>query len=231
MCGRITLSTTAEIIADVFGLDSVPPLRARYNIAPSQPVAVVRNAGEPPARRLDELRWGLVPAWAKDPAIGNRMINARAETLAEKPAFRSAFRSRRCLVVADGFYEWRRIGKRAQPYLVRRRDRRPFGLAGLWESWHSVDGTTLLTCTIVTTAANPLMAPIHDRMPVLIAARDHATWLGTGADRAELDALLAPCPEEELEAFAVSPHVNDPRNDDEQCVQPLPEKPPGLTSA
>lgn len=199
-------------------------MRARYNIAPSQPVAVIRLEGDPPRRGLDELRWGLVPAWAKDPSIGNRLINARAETLAEKPAFRSAFRSRRCLVVADGFYEWRPVQKRKQPYLVRRRDGRPFGMAGLWECWTAGDGSDLLTCTIVTTAANRLMAPIHDRMPVLIAKHDEQTWLDPHAERAALQDLLAPFPDDELETFAVSMHVNDPRNDDERCVTPAPTR-------
>lgn len=221
VCGRITLTAAPSLVAEVFGLGTVPDLRPRYNIAPSQPVPVVRLAGDPPTRRLDELQWGLIPSWAKDPGIGHRMINARAETLEEKPAFRAAFRSRRCLVVADGFYEWRHAAGRKQPYLVRLRDRRPFAMAGLWECWRADNDADLLTFTIVTTAANRLMAPIHDRMPVLLAAENHSVWLDPHTERAVLLSLLAPFCDEALETFAVSAHVNNPRNDDEECVKPV----------
>jgi putative SOS response-associated peptidase YedK len=153
------------------------------------------------------------------------MINARCETVAEKPSFRSAFRSRRCLVVADGFYEWRRSGKRAQPYLIRLRDHRPFGIAGVWESWRQPDGSPLLTCSLITTAANRWMAPIHDRMPVIVATEHRHAWLDPASDRAVLDSLLVACPEDALEAQAVSTHVNNPRNDDVRCTEALEAEP------
>jgi len=221
MCGRITLTTAPEIVAEVFGLSTVPFLSPRYNIAPSQLIPIVRLRGDPPRPELEAVRWGLVPTWAKDASIGHRMINARAETLAEKPAFRAAFRSRRCLVVADGFYEWRQGPQRKQPSLIRRRDQRPFAIAGLWESWLDADRAPLLTCTIVTTEANPLMAPIHERMPALIDVAAYRTWMDPFARPGDLVSLLSPCADGTLEAFAVSARVNNPKYDDAECLEPL----------
>jgi putative SOS response-associated peptidase YedK len=166
------------------------------------------------------VRWGLVPYWAEDVKIGNRLINARAETIERTPAFREAYQRRRCLVPADGFYEWRKEGKQRQPLLIRRRDRAPFAFAGLWERWRQPDGQILRSCTIVTCPPNALVAEVHDRMPVILAAADHAGWL----DPAQGDgkALLRPCPAEWLEALAVSPRVNSPANDDPECLAPPP---------
>jgi putative SOS response-associated peptidase YedK len=198
-------------------------------------------------RQLVFLRWGLIPGWADDPAIGNRLINARAEGIAEKPAFRAAFRQRRCLVVADGFYEWRRSGRQRQPYFFHMRDDRPLGFAGLWESWEGPDHRAIESCTILTTAANELVRPVHDRMPVIVAPADYARWLGEEKgdsphlpERPEgcfaqmgtvpffrpeslLD-LLRPYASEAMAASAVSPWVNSPAHDDPRCVEPAVEQ-------
>jgi putative SOS response-associated peptidase YedK len=217
MCGRYTLASPDEIVAETFGLDEVPTLRPRYNIAPTQKVAVVRREGS--RRRLAELRWGLIPSWAKDPAIGNKLINARAETLAEKPAFRSAFRARRCLVVADGFYEWAKAAGRKQPWYFHLRDARPFGLAGLWERWPGEGGEPLETCTIITTAANELLAPVHDRMPVILEPGAFDAWLDPGSGKGLVE-LLRPLPAEAMAAYPVSLLVNSPGNDTPACIAP-----------
>jgi len=223
MCGRFTLRAPASLVAEQFALFDAPPFEPRYNIAPTQPVAVVRRAGVEASipRELVWLRWGLVPSWAQDPAIGNRLINARAETAAEKPAFRAAMRRRRCLVVADGFYEWQRTGSRKQPYFIHKRDDRPFAFAGLWESWEGADHSALETCTILTTDANELMRPIHDRMPVIISPDDYGRWLDQAIERPEqLADLLRPYAAVDLTAYAVSPYVNSPARDDPRCVEP-----------
>jgi len=239
MCGRFTLRTPASVIAEQFSLLEVPDLQPRFNIAPSQPVPVVRmdlqyvrptmgtwcpsltkppsQAVKPdvPQRQFVFLHWGLVPSWADAPKIGNRMINARAETAADKPSFRTAMRRRRCLIVADGFYEWKTMGKRRQPMFIHLRDGRPFAFAGLWEAWEGAGHSTLESCTILTTAANDLVRPIHDRMPVIVAAADYARWLDPAVQQAEAVApLLRPYPAEEMEAYAVSPRVNSPAKDD-----------------
>ena len=220
MCGRFTLAAPGNVVAELFGLDAVPELRPRYNIAPTQGVAVVRADGA--RRRLDELRWGLVPAWAREPSIGSRLINARAETVGEKPAFRSAFRARRCLVVADGFYEWARGAGGKQPWYFRRRDGSPFAFAGLWERWLSPQGEPLESCALVTTTPNALVARVHDRMPVILAPRSHAAWLDS-ANRSGpgLEALLRPLPEGEMTGHAVGLTVNSPSHDSPACIAEL----------
>jgi putative SOS response-associated peptidase YedK len=175
MCGRFTLATNLGAIAKRFGvarfLDGGAP---RYNIAPTQPVIVVNDDG---TRRLTQMQWGLIPSWAKDPAIGNRMINARAETVATKPAFRVALRKRRCLIPADGFYEWQPVGRRKQPVYITLKTREPFSFAGLWETWTAPDGQEVKSCTIITTDANALLKPIHDRMPVILTREAEGVWL------------------------------------------------------
>jgi putative SOS response-associated peptidase YedK len=209
------MATPGEVIADAFALSEVPSLGPRYNITPTQPVAVVRGATG--ARRLDLLRWGLVPAWASDLRIGSRLINARAESVAEKPSFRDALRARRCLVIADGFYEWRREGSGKRPYLIRFVDGRPFAFAGLWERWGR-GGTELESCAIVTCPPNPIVSELHDRMPVILAPRDHDLWLdGDVNDPARLLPLLAPCSPAGMESFPVSTRVNDPAVDVPEC--------------
>jgi len=235
MCGRFTLRVPASTVAEQFQLLDIEPFGPRFNIAPTQPVAVVRPRGpvspglEVPVserrdhviRQLAWLKWGLVPSWAKDPAIGNSLINARAESVADKPAFRAAFRRRRCLVVADGFYEWQRTGVKKQPYFLRLRDDRLFALAGLWESWEGPDHSALETCTIITTVPNELMEPIHNRMPVILAPEDYDRWLDPAIQKPEqLQPLLRPYPSDAMLALAVSTHVNSPRNDDPDCIAP-----------
>jgi len=175
MCGRFVQKSPPELLRERFGtVNSVPNYPARYNAAPTDDIAVVRFNPETEQRSLDLLRWGLIPHWAKDPSIGNRLINARAEALAEKPSFRDAFHRRRCLVPADAFYEWRPEGSRKQPYAIAFRDGEPMALAGLWENWRDPEGNWVRTFTIVTTAANDLLQPIHDRMPVVIEPGDYS---------------------------------------------------------
>ena len=177
MCGRFTLFEPDKVLAKEFGVSDFPPRSPRYNIAPSQPIAAVRAVPAGSGRELALLRWGLIPSWSKDPAIGNRLINARAETAKEKPSFRNAFRRHRCLIPASGFYEWLRWERGKQPYFVRMRDGHPFAFAGLWDRWESPDKGVIETCTILTTAANDVLAPIHDRMPVILPPREYDRWL------------------------------------------------------
>ncbi len=222
MCGRFTLFDTATSLAEAFGVAEVPSLSPRYNIAPSQKVAAVRI---PPGERSREavlLHWGLIPSWAKDRSIGSRMINARAETAAGKPAFRSAIRRRRCLVPADGFYEWKRTDGRKQPYYIRMRDGRIFAFAGLWESWEGPGGGAVESCAILTTLPNDLLRPIHDRMPVLVSPRDYDLWLSPEArDPEALAPLFRPYPSEEMTAFPVGTAVNNPKTDTPELIKPL----------
>jgi len=226
MCGRFTLFEADNILSKEFGVSGIPPLSPRYNISPSQPVAAVRAAPAGVGRELALLRWGLIPSWSKDPAIGNRLINARAETAREKPSFRNAFRRHRCLIPTNGFYEWQRQERGKQPYFVRMRDGRPFAFAGLWDRWESADEGAIETCTILTTAPNAVLAPIHDRMPVILPPAEYARWLDPGLlDTDSLGPLLVPFPAEDMLALPVSPRVNAPTVDDEKCMAPLPENP------
>jgi putative SOS response-associated peptidase YedK len=221
MCGRFTQASDGEVIARVFELGATPQLNPRYNIAPTQDVPVVRAAGG--VRGVSMLHWGLIPSWAKDRGIGGRLINARAETLAEKPAFRSAFRVRRCLVVADGFYEWQKLGTRKQPHFIGFRDGRPFGFAALWERWRRDGGEDVESCTIITTEANELLASIHDRMPVILDPADHELWLDPGVtDANRVTSLLRPSDPSGMEAYPVSLLVNNPANDVPACRERLP---------
>ena len=223
MCGRYTQTQPAAVLQERFGLrDPVPEVAARYNLAPSQMAPVVVQDG--PASRLRFMRWGLVPFWAKSPAIGHRMINARAETAARKPAFRRALARRRCLVPADGFYEWRPTPgqRRKTPMRIVRRDRAVFAFAGLWEVWEPPEGDPLESFTILTTPANRLLAPIHDRMPVILPAPGEAPWLHPGTGRPDLEALCTPYPDDLLEAYEVSTLVNAPRHDTPECLTPVP---------
>lgn len=221
MCGRFTLVTPAKELAEQFRLIEVPSLSPRYNIAPTQPVAAVRQLPGNGARKLSLLHWGLIPFWAKEPGIGSRMINARSETAAEKPAFRAAFRRRRCLVLADGFYEWQRLERGKQPFYIRLHDGKPFAFAGLWEHWKGPDETTIDSCTLLTTEPNDLIRPVHNRMPVILAPEDYDLWLDPGVQEPELlHPLLRACPSENMHAYPVSKWVNNPRNDDPRCIEP-----------
>jgi putative SOS response-associated peptidase YedK len=217
MCGRYTLSTPAGRLAEEFQLDDgAVDLTPSYNVAPTQEVAAVLEEGG--KRRLEMLRWGLVPSWADDPEIGSRMINARSETAPEKPSFRRAFRSKRCLIPADGFYEWKREPGGKQPYYFHMHDGRPFAFAGLWEIWEK--GGSLLTCAILTTRANSVLDGIHDRMPVILPPGSYDAWLDPDADREQLIDLMIPYPGDDLETYPVSRFVNSPRNNDERCIEP-----------
>ncbi|MBX3015310.1 MAG: SOS response-associated peptidase [Caldilineaceae bacterium] len=229
MCGRFTLDASPEQLATLFDLPEAPVLVSRYNIAPTQPVGVVRinpQAAQAGQHEWALTYWGLIPSWAKDPAIGARMINARSETVTEKPAFRAAFKRRRCLVPTSGFFEWQKQGKTKQPYYITTPDRSPFAIAGLWEYWEGADGSALESCTLLTTSANALMEPLHDRMPVIVQPQDYAQWLGTGRDATpqeldQLQHLLRPYADDGLVAYPVSTYVNNARNEGVDCIQPL----------
>ncbi|HZP82222.1 MAG TPA: SOS response-associated peptidase [Chthonomonadaceae bacterium] len=219
MCGRFTLHHDTSQIALRFDVQRTSvDVPERYNIAPTQPVAVVTVNS---SRTLQMMRWGLIPSWAKDPAIGNKLINARAETLPERPAYKSALMRRRCLIPSDGFYEWQAVGKGKQPMYIHRKDDGLFAFAGLWEEWHSPEGETVRSCTIITTAPNDLMAPIHDRMPAILRPEDEAAWLDMSLKEADMALqLLRPYPAAELEAYPVSRLVNAPTNDVSDCIAP-----------
>jgi putative SOS response-associated peptidase YedK len=234
MCGRYFQQRGPAAVARYFEtVNPVPNLAPSWNRAPTQEALAVRRHPETGARHLDPLRWGLVPRWAKDPAIGSRMINARAESLAGKPAFRDAYAKRRCIVTADGFYEWRAEGRAKQAYAVAMRDGAPMPLAGLWEGWRAPDGTILRTCTIVTTEANERLAAIHERMPVILPPEAWPLWLGEqeaeeGAEA--LRALLRPYPAAGLAVWPVGSRVNRVAENDRSLLarDPLAMPPPGL---
>ena len=223
MCGRYTLEASPAVLAKQFSveIDDASLFKPRYNIAPSQNVAVMRLKPDTSQRELVPLRWGLIPSWAKDPKIAYSTINAKAETVAEKPAFRSAFRKRRCLIPASGFYEWQQQGKQKQPMYIRLRDHHPFAFAGLWEHWDPKEGEPLESCTIVTTEANEFMLSIHNRMPVILDSQDYDQWLDPTAQTDHLRALLKPFATNEMEAYAVSKMVNNPRYDLPECLEPM----------
>jgi putative SOS response-associated peptidase YedK len=218
MCGRYTLRTPVDTLAEQFDLDEYPSsLTASYNIAPTQEVATVVE--EDDKRKLEMFHWGLIPSWAKEPQIGNRMINARAETVHEKPSFRSAFKARRCLILADGFYEWQKADNGKQPFYIHMKDGSPFAFAGLWETWKN--GEELRSCAIITTDANDLMNAIHHRMPVVLHPENYGVWLDPDFDEKDsLKDLLKPFPSEEMEAYMVSRRVNKPSNNEPSVVEP-----------
>lgn len=219
MCGRFAFYSPSEATAALFGVDGALAVEPRYNIAPTQFVAAIRDT-EAQQRELVMLRWGLVPFWAKDPAIGNRMINARAETVAEKPSYRAAFRHRRCVVLADGFYEWHREGDTKIPYFISTASGEPFGLAALWESWKDKQsGESLQTTTLITVAANDFMQPLHHRMPVILQADTANEWLAGSSDYLETAAQKTP----DLRAWSVSKRVNNARNQGEDLIDAVGE--------
>jgi len=230
MCGRYTLSTNAQVLADLFRLEEALALPPRYNIAPTQDVAIVRSEAEGGGRRLSLAHWGLIPSWAKDRGLGARMINARADTAAEKPAFRAAFKARRCLIPADGFFEWKATGERKQPHYIRLQDAGPFAFAGLWERWAPADGEPIESCTILTTEPNEVLRPIHDRMPVILPPEAWSLWLDPAVrERERLQPLLVPHPAAAMIAYPVGLGVNSARRDDPSCIEPLagvPKPPP-----
>ncbi|MCU4185333.1 SOS response-associated peptidase [Acidiferrimicrobium sp. IK] len=244
MCGRYTSTTSIDVLAETFAVDEIrtEPLPARYNVAPTQPILAVaarrsKDQEGKVVRALGTFKWGLVPSWAKDPSVGNKMINARAEGIGDKPAYRKALLKRRCLIPADAFYEWqprpdvaggKKRGK--LPWAIRRRDRRPMAFAGLWELWRppgaDPDEAPLRTAVIVTTAANAALSSIHDRMPVVLGPDAWPTWLDPEVeDRATLEGLLVPAPDEWFEAFPVSTRVNKVDQDGPELLEPLPPQP------
>jgi len=220
MCGRFTLTLDPDELQTAFNLSEPPPaeLAPRYNIAPSQAVAVIANGA---GRKLELFKWGLIPSWAKDPKIGNRLINARAETLAEKPSFRAALKKRRCLILADGFYEWKKAGQTKTPMYLRLKESQPFAFAGLWETWKSPDDELIKSCTIITTAPNALVKKIHDRMPVILSPQAYDLWLSPDELPAEKTLpLLKPFAASQMKAVSVSPLVNNPAFDSRECIIP-----------
>ena len=220
MCGRYAFFSPAEAVKRVFALDDFPPLEPRYNIAPTQPVPVLREE-QPGRRKVALLHWGLIPSWAKDRSVGNRMINARAETLSERPAYRAAFRRRRCVVLADGWYEWQVVASGKQPWFIHSRDGAPLGLAGLWETWRDpAGGEPVESCTIVTTDAVGPLAEIHHRMPAVLPAAGLEAWLDPRQqDVTALSRWLGPRDPAEFSARAVSRRVNDPRNQGADLIE------------
>lgn len=222
MCGRFTLTVDPAELQDAFPQFTFPEKYApRYNISPTQPILGIPNDGKSTAGFF---AWGLIPSWAKDPSIGSRLINARSETLAEKPSFRSAFKYHRCLILADGFYEWKsEPGTKAKvPYFIRLKSGKPFAFAGLWDTWQGPDGGAVNSATIITTAPNRLMAPIHNRMPVILPSDAYAQWLDPAARTAEsLQHLLASYPADKMTAHPVSTLVNSPANDRAECIVPV----------
>jgi putative SOS response-associated peptidase YedK len=223
MCGRYTLRTDRQELARALDIpeEALPEdLEPRYNIAPTELVPILLRDGE---LRVDLHRWGLVPGWAKDPRIGSRLINARRETITEKPSFRDAFRTRRCLVLADGFYEWLEVEKRKPkiPHYIRLKDGKPFTFAGLWSRWSGPDQPELLTCTVITTEPNPLVARVHDRMPVIIPPERRDAWLDPeNRDERALTAMLEPYEADRMEMTPVTTYVNSPGNEGELCIEP-----------
>ncbi len=227
MCGRFAQFSDPDTLADHFGLETpAGDVPARYNIAPTQPVLAVRLVEDRQRRELVPLRWGLVPFWSKGSDHRYRMINARAETVASKPAYRAAFAHRRCLIPADAFYEWQAGADGKQPFSIRRKDRTPFAMAGLFEHWQGEDGSVINSCTIIVTEANALLRPIHERMPVILDPVDYGTWLGSErtelkADKAWLQSLLKPADTDGWEAYPVSREVNKPSNDGPELLAPI----------
>jgi putative SOS response-associated peptidase YedK len=225
MCGRFTLFSSAEAIANGFAVDFSTNLTPSYNIAPSQTVNAIVQMPDQLGRKLHHFRWGLIPSWAKDAAIAHKLINARSETVSEKPSFRSAFKHRRCLIPTDGFYEWQHAedGKaKKQPYFFSLKDRNLFALAGLWESWESPEGDIIETCTILTTEANDILRPIHDRMPVILNSEYWDMWLDPSFDnKNELQATLKPYPAKEMTARSIGTKVNSPKNNSPECIEAI----------
>jgi putative SOS response-associated peptidase YedK len=226
VCGRFSLIAAPEQIAEHFELDTEPVLAPRFNIAPSQPVATVFQATGDAPRALALRRWGLIPSWAQDAKIGNRQINARSETLAEKPAFRKALSARRCLIPADGFYEWSGPSRSKQPHYIALGSHAVFGFAGLWERWHDPQGEVVESCTVITTQANALLSDLHHRMPVILDPGHYADWLDPDhTESAQALALLGAEPCEALQFGPVSYRVNDVNCDDASCLDRVETQP------
>jgi putative SOS response-associated peptidase YedK len=222
MCGRFTFQIPPELLAEIFDLSELPALPFRHNIAPTQQVPAIRRYGDG-QNHLDFLQWGLIPSWAQEKSIGSKMINARSETVTEKPSFRQAIRYRRCLVLASGFYEWAQVEKEKQPWYIQLKDGAPMVFAGLWETWKSPEGDSIESCTILTTAANRLVEPLHDRMPVILSRDEYRTWLERHTtDPSSLKKMFQPYPADLMEKWEVSPSVNSVKNESADLVLPVP---------
>jgi putative SOS response-associated peptidase YedK len=221
MCGRFTLQIPPELLAEIFGLTEIPVYPARYNIAPTQQVASIRCTADG-HRRLDFVHWGLIPSWAKDKSIGNRMINARSDSVHEKPAFRHSMQYRRCIIPAGGFYEWKKESGKKLPLYVRMKDGLVMAFAGIWDSWKSPEGEIIDSCSILTTSSNKLIEPLHDRMPIILHPEEYQLWLDREmTDPGKLKPLFQHYPADLMEMYPVSPLVNSPRNDTPDLIIPL----------
>jgi putative SOS response-associated peptidase YedK len=223
MCGRYRLSRSKQVAEEYFDcVSDQPDWNPRYNIAPTQPVPVICQHPKEPVRQLSLMRWGLIPSWAKDPSGAASMINARSETASTKPAFRDALKSRRCLIPADGFYEWVRTGKTKQPYCFEVNDGRLFAFAALWDRWRDASGKSVETCSILTTTPNAVTAPVHDRMPVILDPDGYALWLDPGMTNVgALSEMLKPCDARLMRCYPISTRINHIANDDEECSRPI----------
>jgi len=222
MCGRFRLGKGREALKEYFGAETDVEWSPRYNIAPTDQIPTVRQNPSRPARELSLMRWGLIPYWAKDAAIGARTINARSETAATTPAFRDALKLRRCLIPADGFYEWKKLPKVRQPYCFTLQDNSIFGFAGIWDRWKDADGKIIESCSILTGQPNPLAATIHDRMPVILPPENYDLWLDPGfKDTQEISGMLKPYDSALMKAYPVSTRVNAVKNDEAQCAEPI----------
>jgi putative SOS response-associated peptidase YedK len=233
MCGRYRLSRRRQLVEEYFGAASEEyEWGPRYNVAPSQPVPVIRQDAREPARRLSKMRWGLVPSWSTDPSIGYKTINARSETVATTPSFREPFKSQRCLIPADGFYEWKREGKTKQPYCFEVNGGELFAFAGLWDKWINLQGEVIESCTILTTTPNTLLADFHDRMPVILSPDNYDLWLGPAfRNTASVSEVLLPFDSAMMRCYPVSTRVNQVQNDDPDCAKPVDRAPSPAQSA
>jgi len=218
MCGRFAFTASKKELLEHFSLSHAPPIEPSYNIAPGQDIAAIRQAGT--SQELVLCHWGLIPSWSKDKKIAYKMINARAESVGTKSAFRNAFRKRRCLIPATGFFEWQKKDGKKQPWFLRLKDQETMAFAGLWEHWEGTDGEVIESCTIITTEANELIRPIHQRMPVIIEKKDYDIWLAAPTSKMA-ESLLRPFPSEKMLAYPVSTYVNNPQNNNPLCIKPL----------
>jgi len=230
MCGRFTLKTPVERLSEKFQFPQIIPLKPRYNIAPSQSVAVVRRLTDDADRTLAMLRWGLIPTWEKDLTKARKPINAKSETVADLPSFRAAFRQRRCLIPADGFYEWKQEGGRKQPVYIAMKDGEPFAFAGLWEHWEKPDQEPIDSCVLLTTEPNELLVQVHNRMPVILEPKNYDLWLDPDLQEvSRLKTLLLSYPPDQMTVYPVNLRVNNPKHDDPLCIEPLPQTERGGT--
>lgn len=225
MCGRFALKAPPAELMRHFGVDAVPDMAPRYNIAPTQSILVIRHPWQQSEASLEaaSVKWGLLPYWAKDESMATKLANARGETVAEKPAFRNAFRRMRCLIPADGFFEWQTTPSGKQPWFIRLKENGVLAFAGLWEHWKSSEGTVVESASIITTEANELVSPIHDRMPVILQPKDYSMWLGEQSRTDDLKALLKPFPSSMMNCYKVSRRMSNARNEGPDCIEPLPD--------